>query len=772
MFSVINGVMLRPLPFPEPDRLAMLYVVDRTGRDFHGGINTRKMFADTDRVERWAQLSRSFESIGGYRQWRLSATGHGDAERLDAIVVVGDLFRVLGVKPSLGRGLLKEEVKGRGTRVAILGYPYWVRRFGGDPRVLGQTIELDGYAYTIVGVMPAGYAPVLTRMPRYADIWTTAMVDPYLAGLNLREVCQAIGRLKPGVTLAQAQAEMDAIATGMESENKQFHGTGVNLAAAREEVADNLRPALYALSTAVGFVLLIACANIAALALTRQAAMQRETAIRSMLGASPCRLIRDSLLESLRISVAGSVLSLLVAHWLLKVLALVSPVHFDRIADLRMDGSVLLFVFSLSIVNTFLFGLLPAISGSRTDLNSAMKKSTSAGTGQGMFSARQVVVMTEVALASALLVGAGLLIKSFVRLSGVDTGFEKRHLIAASLPLSETKYGTPARRQALVDALTERLLRMPGVDSVGFTNSMALAANFMFSGYFDIEGRAPAEQRPAANLVAATSDYFRAAGIPLIAGRYFTADEAQRGEAVLINEAAAKRFFGSSEQALGRRIKGDRCKSCPIVGVIGNIRNFGLKNETVPELYLGLSALPCPSLDLVVRTQSDALRLLLNVRAEVLGIAPDIAIDSVRTIEDVLATQTAQPRFNAIVIGLFAAIALLLATVGVFGVAAAWVGQRTREIGIRMALGAQRQDVMGMILRQALLVGAGGVAVGAAGALVATRLLRTLLFGIAPSDPVTFVEAIVIIVAITVVAATLPAVRAARVDPMIALRDE
>jgi putative ABC transport system permease protein len=771
MFTVINALMLRPLPFPEPESLVTIYEVNRNSRQYHGGVNMRKLFADIGLVERWAQLSKSFDSIGGYRQWRLSASGPGGAERLDTVIVVADLFRVLRVKPSLGREFTKDELKGHG-RVAIISYAYWARRFGSDPRALGRTIELDGYPYTIIGVMPSGYAPVLTRMPRYADIWTTAVAETIPGSFYFRGACQGIGRLKPGITMVQAQAEMDAIAAALEPENQRFRGIGVNLASAREEVADNLRPALYPLMAAVGLLLLIACANIAGLALTRQAAMQRETAVRIILGASPWRLVRDSLKESLQVSVAASILALIISHWLVRVLALMSPVHFDKIADMQIDGSVLFFVLLLSVVNTLLFGLLPAISGSRTDLNSAMKKSPSGESGRGMFTARRIIVITEIALALTLLVGASLLIKSFVLLTGVDTGFEKHHLITASLPLPETRYPTAASRQALVDALTEKLERLPGVEGVGFTNSMALAANFMFSGYFEIEGRPSTEQKPTANFVAATPDYFRAAGIPLIAGRYLTSGEALRGDAVLINQAGAKRFFAGPAQALGRHIKGDRCKSCPIVGVIGNLKNFGLKYETAPELYFGLSSLPAESLDLVVRTTSDPSPFLGAVRQEILTVAPDLAIDRINTIEDIVAGQTAQPRFNAIVIGLFAGLALLLATIGVFGVASAWVGQRTREIGVRMALGAQQRDVRNMILRQALFVGGAGAAIGTAGALFATRLLRALLFGVGPADPPTFVSAIMILLATTIMAVIPPAARAARIDPMAALRDD
>lgn len=767
MFTLINALMLRPLPFPQPQRLAMLYVTDQS---------SRKMFADSVHVERWGQLSRTFESIGGYREWRLSATGQRTPERLDAIIVLGDLFRVLQVKPTLGREFLPEELRNGGQRVAILSHAYWQRRFASDPKILGRPITLDGYPYTIVGVMPAGFSPVLPRMPRYADVWTTAALDFTARGLDGTRspftVCQAIGRLQPDVTLPQAQAEFNAISKGLASEGRRYWGSGVNLAKAADEVAADLRPALFALFAAVGCVLLIACANIAGLAIARQSGRRRETAIRAVLGASRSRLIQESLLESLAISLAGSALGLLASHWLLSALQVLSPIHFDQLGDLQMDGTVMLFVLGLSLVNALLFGLFPALSASRSDLNSAIK-TAAAQTGRlGLFSSRSVLIASEVALAAGLVVGAGLLLKSLLLLRGVDTGFETSHLIAASLPLPETSYGKPVRRQALVDALTERFERVPGVESVGFTNSMALAGEFMMSGDFTIEGAPHTDHPPEANMVAATAGYFHAAGMPLLAGRYFTEAEARRGDAALINEAAAKRFFGSPAQALGRRIAGTVCQSCQIVGVVGNLKNFGLKNDPVPELYGSLTNMPCPVLDIAIRTDADPALVAPSARTAISSVAPDLAIDRLNTMGDVLSEQVAQPRFNAALVGLFAALALLLAAIGVFGVTAYWVTQRTQEIGLRMALGAQSRVVLRMVLRQSLLAGAVGIAIGVAFALILTRLLRSLLFGVAPTDPAAFLIAALTMLAMILLAAWVPARRAAQVDPMTALRHE
>ncbi len=776
MFTIINGLMLRPLPFPNPQRLAMLFVTDNRPNGPSRGLNPRKMLADSLRIERWAQLSRSFESIGGYHALRVSATGQAVPERLDAVIVLGDLFRVLQIKPALGRGFLPDELRAGGARVAVLSLAYWQRRFAGDPGVLGRTIGLDGYPYTIVGVMPPGFAPILPQMPRYADIWTTAAVDVTARGLSGRRapftVCQAIGRLRPGVTLPQAQTEMDAIARGLEPEARRFAGTGVNLAKAGEEVAGNLRPALIALFAAVGCVLLIACANIAGLAISRQSVRQRETAIRAALGASRWRLIEESLAESLTISIAGTTLGLLASHWLLNALQSLSPIHFDQLGDVRMDATVVVFALGLSLVNALLFGLAPAIFSSRCDLNSAIREA-GAGTGRGsVFSARSVLVASEVALAAGLLVTAGLLLKSLVLLRGIDTGFETRHLITATLPLPATTYSTPARRQILVDALSERLGRLPGVESVGFTNSMALAGMFMMTGDFTIEGAPRRDRPPQANLAAVSAGYFHAAGMPLIAGRYFTEAEARSGDAAVINEVAAKEFFGSSREALGRQIGGGVCKSCRIVGVVGNVRNFGLKNESAPELYGSLSNMPCPALDIAVRTYSDPAYLVSSVRAAISAAAPDTAIDRIGSMEDVLREHVAQPRFNAALVGLFATLAVLLAAVGVFGVTAFWVTQRTREIGVRMALGADTGRVLRMVLRQSLVSGGAGVVAGVGLALLATRLLRSLLFGVAANDTATFVVAAASMLAIVLSAAWVPARRAARVDPMTALRHE
>jgi putative ABC transport system permease protein len=375
-------------------------------------------------------------------------------------------------------------------------------------------------------------------------------------------------------------------------------------------------------------------------------------------------------------------------------------------------------------------------------------------------------------LAAGLLVAAGLLLKSLVLLQSVPSGFEASHLITASLPLPETSYGTPARRQMLVDALTERLRNLPGVESVGLTNSMALAGSFMMSGDFTIAAAPPTDRPPEANLVAATPGYFHATGMALLAGRYLTDADARSGGAALVNEAAARRFFGSPQQAVGRYISGGVCKSCQIVGVVGNVRNFGLKNDSAPELYGPLSFLPCPTLDLAVRTYADPAHMLAAVRASISAVAPDIAIDRISTMPDVLREYVAEPRFHAVLVGLFAMLALLLAAIGVFGVTAFSVTQRTREIGLRMALGAKRETVLRMVLGQSLVAGGAGVAAGVGLALIVTRLLRSLLFGVAARDPATFLVVGASMLAMILLAAWIPARRAARVDPMTALRHE
>lgn len=775
MFVLINALMLRPLPFPDPGRLAILYVADNRPNVDLRMNNRRKMFADSLLIERWSALNRSFESIGGYRNWRVSASGAGVAERLVTGIAIGRLFDVLQVKPLLGRDFLPEELRD-GARVAILGHGYWQRQFAGDPQIVGRKLNLDGEPFTVVGVLPQSFQPVLPDMPRHADVWTTVAVDFTARGMDGKSppmtVCQAVGRLRPGVSIAQAQSELEAVSKGMESEHRRFKGRGVNIAPASGEVAADLRPAMLVLLAAVGCVLLIACSNIAGLALARQAARERESAIQAALGASRWRLMSGSLAESLIISVSGSALGLFLAWVLLQTLLAFSPIHLDDWGDIRIDGAVLLFAGLLAVVNAALFGLLPALAASRNDWIRVIQAASAHPGGRGLLSTRNLLVTAEVALAVGLLTGAGLLLRSFATLRGVDTGFERKHLVTASLPLPDAQFNTVSRRQELVDTLTDRLSRMPGVEAVGFTNSMALAGTFMMSGDFRIEGQAAGDKPPEANFVGATPGYFSALAVPLLAGRYYTASEAASASAALINEAAARQFFGTPAQAVGRRIAGGVCQSCTIVGVTANIRNFGLKREPAPELYGPLSQLPCPTLDLALRTTGDPSPWISTVRQEIAAIAPEVAADRIRTIDDVLDSHTAQPRFNAMLLALFAALALLLAAIGVFGLTAYSVTRRTREIGVRMALGAERQAVLAMVLRQAFCVAGVGSVLGLTAAWAASGLLRSLLFGVGASDPVTYLAAAFGMLAITLLAAWIPARRASRVDPMVALRHD
>jgi putative ABC transport system permease protein len=771
MFTIIDALMLRPLPFEAPDRLALIYTTDnRRANELTGNLNLRKLLANTELVERWSQLSRSFESIGGYRMWRLSATGQGTPERLDGAVVSGEFFRVLGVKPALGRGFTRDELRPDGSRVVILSHAYWARRFGTDPGVLGRKVVFDGDPYTIVGVMPARFMPTLPRIASHPDVWTTPVVDFtsfILGGARRPSVCQAIGRLKPGVSLEQAQAEMEAVARHLGEEDSRFQRWGIQLARAGDELADNLRLALLVLFGAVAAILLIACANIAGLGLARQAARRRETAIRAALGASKWQISAEAIAESAIVSCAGGILGLVLATWILKALPLVSPVQFQGIADMAVDARVLLFTFLVSALAATLSGLLPGLAAARGALVPAMARVVA---GRNTLAARYVLVVAEVALAVVLLSGAGLLLRSFILLRGVETGFDAAHLIAAELPVPKARYDAPAARQALTDTLTERLSRLPGIEAVGMTNSMALAGTFMLSSDFSIEGRPEAKPDPQANVVGATSGYYRATGMLLVAGRVYTDAEAGRGVA-MINEAAAKRHFPAGD-AVGHRIRVMGCRSCEITGVVRNIRNFGLKAEPVPEIYIPLAYSPAPVLGLALHTRGDPGPLVPSIRAELAQAAPDMPLDRIRTMADVVASHTSQDRFNAMVLSAFAGLAVLLAAIGVFAVTAYSVAQRTPEIGVRMVLGALPHEVLGMVLRRALALGLAGACLGAAGALVVARALRSLLFEVKPNDPATLAAVGLLAIVLVLAAAWLPARRAASISPIDAIRDQ
>jgi len=778
IFSVVNAVLLRSLPFAEPDRLIVVWERRANSHDANLPLSGHEYAA-------FKEHTTSFAALTLIQPNGLNLTGRGDAVLVDAVAVSTDYFKVVGVAPLLGRTFSPGEDDQGGAKVAVLGEKLWKQRFGADPGVLNQTIRLNEESYTVIGVMPA-----LELMPDI--IVPIDLVD------ELRKVGkhshQVIGRLKPGVSLDQAQAELAQVAKQVENEFPAANlGHGVALVSLHEEVTKNAQLALVTLFGAVGFVLLIACANVANLLLSRAASRQKEMAIRTALGARRWRLIQQTLTESLVIACIGGGVGLLAAVWLVSLLNKITALNIPRSEQVNIDTNVLLATAGFSVLTGLLTGIAPAWRNSEPRLcqwiNDGMRGS--AGPGRRRISSGLVVV--EVALAVVLLVGGGLMLKSFVRLLQVDPGFEPHQVLRLDLALAGSRYTEPRQRLNFYRELTERLKGLPAVEAVGATTQTPLSPGDNWSA-FAIEGRPdpPQGQQQQAATRAVTNDYFDTMKIPLRKGRFFSnADarialplmrywdgqpypehfnEPQAAPAAIINETMA-RLYWPNEEPLGRRLKIISSPWITVVGVVGDVRHTGLNTPASPEIYLSDLQEPQTALAVMVRTSGDPLQLAAAAREQVKAIDKDQPV-TITTMDQIVADSVAAPRFNTLLLGVFATVALLLAMIGVFGVIHYSVIQRTHEIGIRIALGAQRHDVFRLVLGEGLVLALIGVTIGAAGAWAMTRLISGLLFGVSPTDGPTFVLVSLVVTFVALLACYLPARRATRVDPLIALRYE
>jgi putative ABC transport system permease protein len=784
IYSVVYTVLFRPLPYPDPARLVMIWET-RSDLDLKRFPDPKAAAALVNRwlpsnriLARWKERNRSFERIAGFNMWMATLTGGGDPERSIGLTVTPDLFALLGARPMLGRTFLPEEDQAGNDEVVVLGHGLWQRRFGSDPGVLGTKILLDGAPHTIIGVMPAGFHAVLpdvtVRRPDFfLPTWHQTTLNP---GFTISKVA---GRLKPGVSLAQAQAEMSALAAALQQEfPRQHRGHGVRLAPLAREISGESRPAMLALLGAVGCVLLICCANVANLLLARASARQREIGMRAALGARRGRLVRQMLTESVLLAALGGLVGLLLARWGVQLLVAAIPEGtVPRIEDIHVDFGVLAFGIVLSLVTGLLFGLVPAFEAGRWSARGGfadvLKEGGRQGTSGRTRGLRRALVVSEIAVALVLLTGAGLLVRSFIRLRAVDLGFRPENLLAVPMKVTGKSYTDKQRLAEFSDRVLERVRAIPAVQAAAITNSIPMAADITMSvSGIELEGRPGVEISSAYRTV--TPDYFRVMSIPLHKGRPFTAADA-RGGVVIVNQAFVRRYVpgvpDGSPEPLGRRLKWNKL-DVAIVGVVGDIKSGGLKSDASPEMFLPYTEAMGQGLGLVVRTGSDPAPLAPLIRAVIREIDPNQPLGRIATMEQIVSDSVALPRFHMLLLTVFAGLALALAAVGIYGVIAYSVAQRSHEIGVRIALGAERGAVLRMIVGQALWLAFAGVGIGLAAAIPATRVLAKLLFGVKPFDAATFMAVSAILIAVAAVASWLPARRAVRVNPIVALRCE
>jgi putative ABC transport system permease protein len=771
--SVVNKLLLRPLPYPGAERLAMVWEISSQGT--HQNTTSRANF------RAWREQSTVFESLAAFSDQRLSLTGDGEPEEVSVQFASPELFRVLGVEPILGRGMTPEDALPGSPEVAVLSYGFWQRRLGGDPRAVGRQILLNGVPSTVVGVLPAGFQWHIRKRSstvKPAEIWTVLAMPTEGVAATRGRFLSVVARLKAGASFEAAQAEMQAIAARLELDAPTFNkGFGAEIVPLREQLVGNVRPALLILLGAVGFVLLIACANVANLLLSRAAAREKEIVLRTALGARRARVVRQLLAESLLLAGLGGLLGLAFAWWGIRALVAISPRDLVNLEGVGLDLPVLALTLTVSLATGILFGLAPALEATRLNLNDALKEGSKGAAGHSAQSRRLrgALVIAEVALALVLLAGAGLLVKSFVRLQEVDTGFDTENVLTMVVRLPDGKYTEDRQVVDFFHESTERIRALPGIRSAGVVNFLPLYGGLGSSTDFTVEGRPapPPGQAPVTNVRVADPGYFGAMGIPLLRGRNFTDSEA--GEArhvVLISESLARRYF-PTENPIGKRIRVEMFeKPVPteIVGIVGDVRYDSLVDEAEPTVYFPLPELAYSFMTFVIRTDGDPADMAPAVRRELRAIDPNQPVSDVRTMDQVMADTMGRARFNTLLLGLFAAMATLLAAVGIFGVMSYSVTLRTREIGLRMALGAPRSQVLKLILKQGLVLTVIGIGIGLIAGLALTRVLSSLLFGVGSTDPATFTAIVLLLTLVSLIACYIPARRATRVDPLIALK--
>jgi putative ABC transport system permease protein len=774
IFSVVNELLLRPLPYADAQQLVMLWEVTPEGR--HQNTTSRGNFRG------WREQTSSFESMAAFSDQRLNLTGAGEAEEISVQLATPSLFHVLGVKPILGRDMREADGAKDAPPIAILGYSLWQRRFGGDPQIIGKPILLNGEPCTVVGVMPAGFQWHIRQRSgtgKPAEIWSALDIPPGEGPGTRGRFLSTVARLKPGVSLQQAQADMNTVMARLEQDAPRFNkGYVTEIIPLRDQFVGNVRLALWIILGAVGFVLLIACANVANLMLSRAAAREREIAVRTALGAGRLRIVRQLLTESFLLAAIGGLLGLAIASWGIKALAAISPHDLVNLQRVGLNLTVLGWTMGVSFVTAIIFGLAPALEATRLNLTGALKEGKGAE-GQNLRSGRlrSGLVIAEVALALILLASAGLLLKSFGQLQKINSGFNPDNVLTMVVRVPDTRYKEDQQFVSFFRQAAERMRTLPGVTSVGMVNFLPLYGGLGSATGFTVEGRpTPAPGTgPSTNVRVSDAGYFTAMQIPLLRGRNFT--DAEMDEAkhvIIINDAMAHKHF-AGEDPIGKRITvemSDKPVPTEIIGIVGDVRYDSLVDAAEPTVYFPHPDLTYAFMTFVIRTTGDPLELAPAVRREVRALDPEQPVSDVRSMNQVMADTVARARFNTLLLGLFAGLATLLAAVGIFGVMNYSLALRTREIGLRMALGAQNRQVLMLMLKQGLLLTVIGTAIGIAGALALTRLLSSLLFGVSAADPAIFAGIVLLLMLVSLIACYLPARRATRIDPMVALRSE
>ena len=772
IFSVVNAVLLRPLPFRDPAKLVLV-----AEKSKYPTIST-----SYENYQDWRDQSHSFESLEATRGTTMTLSGAGEPEHLKVRMATFGLFPVLGVDACLGRTFDADEDRAGGTPVALLSYGLWQRRFGGTHEILGKSVTLDSQPYTVVGVLPSGF-----EILQPADVfvpftpWAKTLPDDR----NWHPGIIVIGRLKPGVPREQARTEMVGITKRLEQQYPIYNtGTSADVVALQEQLVQNVRPALVLLLGAVSLVLLIACANVANLLLSRATSRGREVAIRTSMGASRGRIVRQLLTESVLISLGGGILGLLLAWISLGPLLKISAGTVPQVFTVVLDRSVLVFTLAVSLLTGLIFGLAPALRATRLDLRGRLNEGSRGSTsGPGQHRLRGALISLEIALAMLLLIGAGLLLRSFSRLQDVPPGFQPDHLFVADLVLSQTAYAKPEQRFEFFDRVVERARALPGVRSAGASSFLPVSGGGGLL-HFNIAGRPPKSPNDyiAAGYRTVTPNYFETLGIPLLKGRLITSHDTEKAPAVVLINATMARTYFPGEDPLGKRIQvgatpdpDPQVPNMEIVGIVGDVLQ-GLGVDPKAEMYLPYrqadGVLPVFVLSMVLRTAGDPRQQASAVRSALSEIDPHQALVNVRTMEDNIATTVAQPRFRTWLIGIFAGLAVLLAAVGIYGVMSYSVNQRTNEIGIRVTLGAQPIDVLRTVVGEGLRFALLGVSLGLAAGFLLTRLLQSFLYEVSASDPFTFVVVTLLLLSVALAASFLPARRATRVDPIVALRYE
>ncbi|HEX5890987.1 MAG TPA: ABC transporter permease [Pyrinomonadaceae bacterium] len=764
IFSLVNAVMLRPLPFAEPDELVWVY------GNVRDGVN-RASVSPLDFLD-YRNQNKTFEQFATSYSMALPATltGGGDPDRLQASIISGNYLETFGVAPALGRGFTLDNEKPGQDQVTILSHALWQQRFGGDPSIINKTIVLNGRATEVIGVMGEGVS-----FPQAADLWLPMNLDADPSDkTRFSHMLRPVGRLKPGVSMAQAQADMDVIAAQLEQQFPESNqGWSLRLVPLREELVGGSRTMVLVLFGAVAFVLLIACANVANLLLVRAAARQKEIALRTALGASRWRIVRQMITEGLLLAIAGGALGAFLATWGVQLLVKLSENSIPPTVQVTIDATVLGFTLLVSVITGVLFGLAPAFRTADVNLIDALKEGMR-GEGQSALRSRtrSALVILESAIAVVLLIGAGLLIRSLVALQNVNPGFDSQNVLTARVELSRFKYDNPDKAASFFQELETRISNLPGVEAAGMVSELPLSGqgNDM---WYTVEGQPPVtrDQMPLADFRRVNQNYIRAMGIPLLRGRNFTEQEVRQTAKVIIVSKQLVQSAFPNEDALGKRlITGFKGEPYEIVGIAGDLLHQSLGAPPTPAMYFPMRQ--SGRMNLVVRTKGDPLSLAGALRNEVRAIDPDQPVSALRPMAEWVDSSVAQPRYRTTLLALFAALAMVLAATGIYGVMSYSVAQRTHEIGVRMALGAQRVDVLKLVVGQGMVLTLIGVGIGLLAAFGLTRVMESLLFGVTPKDPITFAVVAALLTTVAFLACFVPARRATKVDPLVALRYE